>query len=231
MGTLHRPARGGAMLTGGGPGGVDVMRLVGAAWLAPAKRIEPRLASLAGPDEGEPLLTGWTAGSRAAAGRRDDVVRAAVGTAPDKADVHRLTGIAGRRSTRSSAPPGSGKRLAITGSARPCVSIACPYAEPVYGISGRARRNASLSGPPGLRFHAIAVMTGQVRQAWHGTANAVGCNHPPGFKSPILRSSQALSRNRQGQGRRCGCARPHPDRHSCARQATRRTREQPLGAT
>ena len=40
------------------------------------------------------LLTGWAAEPRAVAGRRDDVVRAAVGTALTKAEVHRLTGIA-----------------------------------------------------------------------------------------------------------------------------------------
>ena len=48
----------------------------------------------------------------------------------------------------------------------------------------------------GLRFHTIADM---MPLSWHdgkSTANAVGCNHPPGFKSPILRSSQ----NTQGQG-------------------------------
>ena len=40
------------------------------------------------------LLTGWAAEPRAMAGRRDDVVLAAVGTDPGKAGVHRLTGIA-----------------------------------------------------------------------------------------------------------------------------------------
>ena len=35
-----------------------------------------------------------------------------------------------------------------------------------------------------------------IRTAATRAANAVGCNHPPGFKSPILRSSQ----NTQGQG-------------------------------
>ena len=40
------------------------------------------------------LLTGRVAEPRAVAGRRDDVVRAAVGTGPSKAEVHRLTGIA-----------------------------------------------------------------------------------------------------------------------------------------
>ncbi len=75
----------------------------------------------------------------------------------------------------------------MTGSARPCVAIARPYAERVSGISGQARRNVSFSGPPGLRFRAIAVMAGPDRQARQGTAHAVGSNDPPGFKSPILR--------------------------------------------
>ena len=40
------------------------------------------------------LLTGWAAERRAVAGRRDDVVRVAVGAGLTKAEVHRLTGIA-----------------------------------------------------------------------------------------------------------------------------------------
>lgn len=40
------------------------------------------------------LLTGWAAGPRAVAGRRDDARRAAVGAGLSKAEVHRLTGIA-----------------------------------------------------------------------------------------------------------------------------------------
>ncbi len=75
----------------------------------------------------------------------------------------------------------------MTRPARPCVSIACPYAENVSGISGQARRNAGLSGPPGLRFRAIAVKAEPDRQARSRTANAVGLYGPPGFKSPILR--------------------------------------------
>ena len=70
----------------------------------------------------------------------------------------------------------------------------------------------------GLRFRTIADM---MPLSWHdgkSTANAVGCNHPPGFKSPILRSSQALSRNmpRQGltheaaKGCNSGCSCAHP---------------------
>ncbi len=40
------------------------------------------------------LLTGWVAEPCAVAGRRDDVVQAAVGAGLTKAEVHRLTGIA-----------------------------------------------------------------------------------------------------------------------------------------
>jgi hypothetical protein len=40
------------------------------------------------------LLMGWAAERRAVAGRRDDVVRVAVGAGLTKAEVHRLTGIA-----------------------------------------------------------------------------------------------------------------------------------------
>ena len=89
----------------------------------------------------------------------------------------------------------------MTGPARPCVSIACPYAQRVSGISGQARRNASLSGQPGLRFRAIAVEAEPARQARNSTANAVGWQHPPGFKSPILRhlSSSFARKCRSGR--------------------------------
>jgi hypothetical protein len=85
---------------------------------------------------------------------------------------------------------GYGKRPAMTGPARPCVAIACPYAQRVSGIFCRARRDALLSGLPGLPFRTIAVMAGPDPHARHGAANAVGLHGPPGFKSPILRSDQ-----------------------------------------
>jgi hypothetical protein len=66
-----------------------------------------------------------------------------------------------------------------------CVAIACPYAP---WLSRQARYDAIVSGTPGLRFRTIADMTAPVWHGWKDTANAVGCNHPPGFKSPILRS-------------------------------------------
>jgi hypothetical protein len=40
------------------------------------------------------LLTGWAAERRAVAGRRDEVVRAAVEAGVSKTEVYRLTGIA-----------------------------------------------------------------------------------------------------------------------------------------
>ena len=42
----------------------------------------------------------------------------------------------------------------------------------------------------------MLVQPEPIRTVATRAANAVGCNHPPGFKSPILRSSQ----NTQGQG-------------------------------
>ena len=80
---------------------------------------------------------------------------------------------------------------------RVCVAIARPY---VPRTSRQARPNASLSGTSGLRFRTIADMLTPSRHAGKDTANAVGWQHPPGFKSPILRSSQALSRTHRGQG-------------------------------
>jgi hypothetical protein len=65
-----------------------------------------------------------------------------------------------------------------------CVAIARPNAP---HIPGRPRHDAPLSGTPGLHFRTIAAMTGPARHGRQYTANAVGCNHPPGFKSPILR--------------------------------------------
>ena len=58
----------------------------------------------------------------------------------------------GSRGRRGHSPPGRAGMKTMTGPARPCVAIAWPYAERVSGISGRARRNAGLSGRPGLRF-------------------------------------------------------------------------------
>jgi hypothetical protein len=65
-----------------------------------------------------------------------------------------------------------------------CVAIARPNAA---CTSRQGRYDAALSGMPGLRFLTIVDMTEPTRHGRQGTANAVGCNHPPGFKSPILR--------------------------------------------
>ena len=62
-------------------------------------------------------------------------------------------------------------------------------------VPGTVLDNERVSGTPGLRFRTIADMTAPAWHGWKDTANAVGCNHPPGFKSPILRSSQNLSQN------------------------------------
>ena len=76
-----------------------------------------------------------------------------------------------------------------------CVASARPYA---LGIPGRARHDARVSGTAGLRFRMIAVIPGRSRHERKSTANAVGWQHPPGFKSPILRCDQALCLIRGG---------------------------------
>ena len=70
-----------------------------------------------------------------------------------------------------------------------CVAIARPYAP---RIPGRARHDARVSGTADLQFRTIAVIPGPSRHERKSTANAVGLYGPPGFKSPILRSDQAL---------------------------------------
>jgi hypothetical protein len=78
-----------------------------------------------------------------------------------------------------------------------CVAIARPYP---LRIGGRAPHDASVSGTADLQFRTIAVLPGPARHDGKSTANAVGLYGPPGFKSPILRSSQALARIRRGPG-------------------------------
>ena len=75
----------------------------------------------------------------------------------------------------------------MTGIWAVCVAIARPYAPQ---IPGRARHDARVSGTAGLRVRTIAVIPGPSRHERKGTANAVGWQHPPGFKSPILRCDQ-----------------------------------------
>jgi hypothetical protein len=78
-----------------------------------------------------------------------------------------------------------------------CVAIARPYAP---RIGGRARHDASVSGTADLQFRTIAVLPGPSLHDGKSTANAVGPCGPPGFKSPILRSSQALTLSHRRQG-------------------------------
>jgi hypothetical protein len=70
-------------------------------------------------------------------------------------------------------------------SAKARVAIARPNAP---RTSGPIPEDALLSGMAGLRFRIIADMTEPARHARQDPANAVGWQHPPGFKSPILRS-------------------------------------------
>ena len=72
----------------------------------------------------------------------------------------------------------------MTGICAGCVASARPYAP---RIGGRARHDARVCGTAGLPFRTIAVIPGPSRHERKSTANAVGWQHPPGFKSPILR--------------------------------------------
>jgi len=72
----------------------------------------------------------------------------------------------------------------MTGISAGCVAIARPYAP---RIPGRARHDARVSGTADLQSRTIAVIPGPSRHERKSTANAVGWQHPPGFKSPILR--------------------------------------------
>ena len=83
----------------------------------------------------------------------------------------------------------------MTGISAGCVAIARPYAP---RIGGRARHDARVSGTADLPFRTIAVMPDPSRHDGKSTANAVGPYGPPGFKSPILRSDQALCLIRGG---------------------------------
>jgi hypothetical protein len=103
----------------------------------------------------------------------------------------------------------------MTGRAVACVAIARPNAQ---RISGPVLVDAEVSGTPSLRFRTIAAIAAPARHGSNNTANAVGSRGPPGFKSPILRTSQALSHDLQGQGLshkaagggHSGCSGAHP---------------------
>jgi len=76
----------------------------------------------------------------------------------------------------------------------PCVHTARTA---MLRVSGRSGRFASFRRA-GLRFRTIADM---MPLSWYNgksTANAVGCNHPPGFKSPILRHQAQPGRGAPG---------------------------------
>jgi len=75
----------------------------------------------------------------------------------------------------------------MTGSQRPCVAIARPYAASVPEICGDLADDARVRGTLDQRFRTIADGINSKRQAGQDTANAVGLYGPPGFKSPILR--------------------------------------------
>jgi hypothetical protein len=85
----------------------------------------------------------------------------------------------------------------MTGILAVCVAIARPYA---LGIPGRARHDARVSGTADLQFRTIAVIPGPSRHERKSTANAVGWQHPPGFKSPILRSDQQFRPGARSRG-------------------------------
>ena len=72
----------------------------------------------------------------------------------------------------------------MTGASHGCAHIARTNA---LRIPGLVPDDARVSGTPGLRFRTIADMMAPARHAGNDTANAVGSNGPPGFKSPILR--------------------------------------------
>ena len=117
-----------------------------------------------------------------------EVVWAATDAGLSKSEAHRLTGMARITIDRiAGALPGHGTGPAMTGISVVCVAIARPYA---LGIPGRARHDARVSGTADLHSRTIAVIPGPSRHERKGTDNAVGWQHPPGFKSPILRCDQ-----------------------------------------
>jgi hypothetical protein len=91
-----------------------------------------------------------------------------------------------------------------------CVAIARPYGACVRGFSGDLADGAHVRGTPGQRFRTLADTTASKWQVQQDTANAVWVHAHPGFKSPSLRRSQALSLNTWGEGfTRCvakGCS-------------------------
>ena len=134
------------------------------------------------------MLAGWATGQDAAGSRRDGAVRAALDAGPGQergSPAHRHGADHDRPHRRY--PPGHGTGPAMTGICAVCVAIARPYAP---RIGGQTRHDARVSGTAGLQSRTIAVIPGPSRHDGKSTANAVGWQHPPGFKSPILRCDQ-----------------------------------------
>jgi hypothetical protein len=75
----------------------------------------------------------------------------------------------------------------VIGSLPRCAHNARTNTPRVPGIRVRFSGDARLPGTPGLRFRTIADVTPPTQHDGKYTANAVGWQHPPGFKSPILR--------------------------------------------
>jgi len=65
---------------------------------------------------------------------------------------------------------------------------------------GTTRQIAGVSGTAGLRFRAFAGISRPERHRCKGTANAVGWQHPPGFKSPILCCDQQFRPGAPSEG-------------------------------
>ena len=110
---------------------------------------------------------------------------------------------------------GHGSGPAVTGISAVCVAIARPYAP---RIGGRARHDTRVSGTADLQFRTIAVIPGPSRHDGKSTANAVGWQHPPRFKSPILRSDQQFRPGAPSRGT-AGFRLPGPLRGHCRNPA------------
>jgi hypothetical protein len=88
----------------------------------------------------------------------------------------------------------------VIGSLPRCAHIARTDAVPIRGILDFVPEDARIPGMSDLRFRALADAIPGMRQARQDTANAVGLYGPPGFKSPILRSSQGPPPEQAGTG-------------------------------
>ena len=100
----------------------------------------------------------------------------------------------------------------MIGSLTRCAHIARTDAPPIRGVLDLVPDGAGIPGRPDLRFRALADVMPGMRQVRQDTANAVGCNHPPGFRSPILRAPDlGVCARAAGSHRRLNVlAGPHP---------------------